>query len=198
MKCLETEKLIRYAYRLTDEAALSEVRAHLGECSHCREIIEQYGRLDTLLNDWRVAGPTPEFDVRVRQALETRQSKAAPWGLWNPAWVRSLSLAGLAALVMVGVIWIKPTHRRVPIPAVVVGHLPLSAKHAHAEGVAVRGAADTAPNTSVAAAKSALATGVISPTSSQDTDAQALEDYDMAANFDVLSELPKGDLRGAD
>jgi hypothetical protein len=28
-----------------------------------------------------------------------------------------------------------------------------------------------------------------------DNDAQALEDYDLAANFDLLSELPKGESR---
>ena len=46
MKCLEREKLIGYAYRLMDESAASEVRAHLGECSQCRENVAQYGRLD--------------------------------------------------------------------------------------------------------------------------------------------------------
>ena len=32
MKCLETERLISYAYRLMDEPAASKVRAHLEEC----------------------------------------------------------------------------------------------------------------------------------------------------------------------
>ena len=81
MKCLETEKLISYAYRLMDEPAASEVRAHLGECSRCREIVEQYGRLDAVLDEWKAAEPTPEFDARVRQAVEAQQAGARGVGV---------------------------------------------------------------------------------------------------------------------
>jgi hypothetical protein len=34
-------------------------------------------------------------------------------------------------------------------------------------------------------------------TSSDDKDALAMEDYDLAANFDLLSEIPKGERRVA-
>ena len=80
MKCLETEKLIGYAYRLMDESAASEVRAHLGECPRCREIVEQHGRLDAVLNEWKAAEPTPGFDARVRQAVEAAAGKARGQG----------------------------------------------------------------------------------------------------------------------
>jgi hypothetical protein len=33
--------------------------------------------------------------------------------------------------------------------------------------------------------------------STDDKDTQAMEDYDLAANFDVLSEIPKGERRVA-
>ena len=61
MKCLETETLISYAYRLIDEPAAAEVRAHVKECSRCREVVEQHGRLDAVLNEWQSAEPTPEL-----------------------------------------------------------------------------------------------------------------------------------------
>ena len=95
MKCLETERLISYAYRLTDEPAASKVRAHLEECARCREIVEQHGRLDAVLNEWKIAEPTPEFDARVRQAVEARQAGRAAWGFWGWSWARGLALASL-------------------------------------------------------------------------------------------------------
>jgi hypothetical protein len=39
--------------------------------------------------------------------------------------------------------------------------------------------------------------GSAAATSSDDKDALAMEDYDLAANFDLLSEIPKGERRVA-
>ena len=105
MKCLETEKLIGYAYRLIDESAAFEVRAHLGECARCREIVEQHGRLDAVLNGWKRAEPTPGFDARVRQAVEAEQARRAGRGFWGWQWARGLALASLGLLIIAGVVW---------------------------------------------------------------------------------------------
>ena len=111
MKCLETEKLISYAYRLMDEPAASEVRAHLGECPRCREIVEQHGRLDALLDEWKTAEPTPGFDARVRQAVEAQQARREAWGFWGWDWARGLALASLGVLIIAGVVWFTQSHR---------------------------------------------------------------------------------------
>lgn len=199
MKCLETEKLIGYAYHLMDETAASEVRVHLGECPHCREIVAQYGRLDVVLDEWKAADPTPGFDVRVRQAIEARHSGRSTWGFWNWGWSHGLALAGLAVLIAAGAVWFARSHRQVSNSAAVsvqptqpAGSVPAPGQVAklHVPGVP--------PNADARSAKHDPGPNSAGAASTDDKDAQALEDYDMAANFDVLSELPKGDSRVAD
>ncbi len=196
MKCLEKDQLISYAYGLTDESAAREVRAHLGECSHCRATVEQYGRLDSLLDEWKAAEPTPEFDVRVRQAVDVRNTGRAAWAFWNWGWARGLALAGLAVMVASGAVWFSRGHRRIstlariaarPFHSASAAPRPARAAILHAAAPAASTGVRLAPHTSGPSAATA--------SRSDDNDVQALEDYDMAANFDVLSEIPKGDSR---
>ena len=198
MKCLETEKLIRYAYHLTDEPAASQVHAHLGECRRCREIAEQHGRLDALLDEWKAAEPTPWFDARVRQAVEAPQAKRGAWGLWGRQWGRSLALASLGVLIITGVVWFTRSHLRVPNSSGVATRearqasgLRTPAQAAKLQFPTATGHADARPAQAAPKFQSAGAS------SNEDQDAQALEDYDLAANFDLLSELPKGEPRVA-
>ena len=199
MKCLETEKLISYAYRLTDEPAASQVRAHLGECPRCREIVEQHGRLDAVLDEWKAAEPTPGFDARVRQAVEAQQARREAWGFWGRDWARGLALASLGVLIVAGVVWFTRSHPGFPTP----------------RGVATREAQQASgPQTPAQAAETSIPhryapcgredrlgpspnSNSADASSNEDNDAQALEDYDLAANFDLLSELPKGEPRVA-
>ncbi|MGO8815655.1 MAG: anti-sigma factor family protein [Terriglobia bacterium] len=196
MKCLEKDKLISYAYRLMDQAAASEVRAHLGECSQCRDKVGRYGRLDSLLDEWKAAGPTPEFDVRVRQAVEARQAGRPAWNFWNWGWSRGLALASLAVLLAAGAVWFPHGQRRTsssanaaarPSRTAAADPAPAQVASLHAPG--------TPANTTLMAVKHAPGPGAASAASAEDKETLTLEDYDMAANFDVLSELPKGDSR---
>jgi hypothetical protein len=198
MKCLETEKLIGYAYRLIDESAAFEVRAHLGECPRCREIVERHGCLDAALNEWKRAEPTPGFDARLRQAVEAEQARRAARGFWGWQWARGLALASLGLLIIAGVAWFTRSHFRVSNSARVAtrqpqqaGRAPTPAPLAKLNSPAVptrprEGSAQAVPETELAG-----------PALNEDNDAQALEDYDLAANFDLLSELPKGEPRVA-
>jgi hypothetical protein len=198
MKCLETERLIRYAYRLMDEPAASEVRRHVEECSRCREIVEQHGRLDAILNEWKAAEPTPEFDARVRQAVDAQQARIEGWGFWGWQWVRGLALASLGVMIVAGVVWFTQSHHRTsnlspvatqqPQPA---GGARISGQTSNPQTPAEAAQADVTPAQHVPKLESASAT------SNDDKDAQAMEDYDLAANFDLLSEIPKGERRVA-
>jgi hypothetical protein len=195
MKCLETEVLIEYAYRLTDERLAAEVRTHLGECLRCREVVEKHGRLDVLLNDWQVPEPTGAFDARVRQAVDAAHPAGALWGFWSTRWLRGLALASLGFFVVTMVFWfnhsrahIAPSQqalvrRLTPVQTVQTpmqtANLHPAAPPAHAGKRLVQ----KAPG-----AQSEGATLI-------DKDAQAMEDYDLAANFDLLSELPKSEPR---
>jgi len=196
MKCLETERLMHYAYHLMDETAASQVRAHLGECVRCREIVKQHGRLDTLLDEWKVAEPSPWFDVRVRSAVEAQQANRQATGFWGLTWVRDLALASLAVLLVAGAFWFTRSH--IPVPSRVAVRQP----HPVMVPPAAPQTAQTRPPLAKppAGVKPAPSAPVLKPTfnfSNEDKDTLALEDYDLAANFDLLSELPKGEPRVA-
>jgi anti-sigma factor RsiW len=194
MKCLETEKLIRYAYHLTDEPAAAEVRAHLEECPRCRGLVEQYGRLNALLDEWKVAEPTPGFDARVRQAVEAQQAKREAWGFGGLGWVRGLAVASLGILIIAGAVWFTERHHRGSNLSAVASQQPRRPLGAQTPATQLSSSAVPAP-AGVRRARAASATGSAGAISNADQDALALEDYDLAANFDLLSELPKGESR---
>jgi hypothetical protein len=158
--------------------------------------VDQYGRLDAVLSEWEVAEPTPAFDARVRQAVEVQQAGRAAWGFWSWSWARGLALVSLGVLMMAGVVWFTQSHRRFSTPSQVVARHPQPAGSAqspapvaslHSPGVTLH--PDIRPAQTAAEPQSA------GNSSNEDKDAQALEDYDLAANFDLLSEIPKGEPR---
>jgi hypothetical protein len=198
MKCLDSERLISYAYRLMDEPAASEVCKHLEECVRCREIVEQHGRLDAVLSEWQSAEPSPEFDVRVREAVGALEAQREGWGFWGWQWARGLALAALGVMIVAGVAWYGHNHRgdsrssqvatrqpQITTGAPVSGQTPDQQTQADAAEAHVT-PAQQVPDLRLAGA-----------TSSGDKDALAMEDYDLAANFDLLSEIPKGERRVA-
>ena len=196
MKCLDKERLIAYAYRLMDEPAASEVRVHVGQCPRCREIVEQYGRLDAVLSEWTTTEPTPEFDARVRQAAEAQRSGRSAWGFWGPSWARGLALASLGALIIAGVAGVTHRHRRVSNPAQVAAqqHQRVDGPQSPAPVASLRSPGVTLP-ADARPAETAAEPESAGDSLNEDKDAQALEDYDLAANFDLLSEIPKGEPR---
>ncbi len=196
MKCLETERLISYAYHLIDEPAASQVRAHLGECPRCREIVEQHGRLDALLDVWKAAEPSLGFDARVRQAVEAQQARRKAWGFWGWDWARGLALAALGVLIIVGVVWFTPSHLRVPNSSTVATRQPPQASGPQTPAqVAKLQSSTVMAHAGVKQAQAAPELKSAGVSFNEDKDTQALEDYDLAANFDLLSELPKGEPR---
>jgi hypothetical protein len=196
MKCLDTEKLIRYVYHLTDEPAAAEVRAHLGECPHCRGIVEQHARLGALLDEWKVAEPSASFDARVRQAVEAQQARREAWGFGGLGWARGLALASLGALIIVGALWIMRGHHGKPNSPLAAAGQPQQPMGSQTSASAMK------PLPLSVAARSGLRPAPAAPELSSagsatkdNQEALALEDYDLAANFDLLSELPKGEQR---
>jgi predicted anti-sigma-YlaC factor YlaD len=196
MKCLESEDLIGYAYRLTGEPAASQVRAHLADCSRCREILKQYQHLGSVLDEWKVPGPTPEFDVHVRQAVEAHQASLSVFKFWDWQWARGLAVASLAILVVAGAVWFSRTHAKFDTATqAAVRPLP-SAKSVQAPPVTATLHPVAVPgHTAKQSVHAVSKPQVTAPVLMEDRDAQALDDYDLAANFDLLSELPKGGQR---
>lgn len=198
MKCLETEKLISYAYRLIDEPAALEVRAHLKECSRCREVVEQHGRLDAVLSEWQSAEPTPEFDVRVRQAVAALEAQREGWGFWGWQWARGLALAALGVMIVAGVAWLGHNRHGVSNSTQVAARPSPPATGARIIAPESNPQTPAEPTSAqVTPAPQSPDLELVGATSNGDKDALAMEDYDLAANFDLLSEIPKGERRVA-
>ena len=196
MNCHESEKLMRYAYRLLDERAASEVRAHLKTCSACRAMVEQYGRLGSVLSEWESVEPTPGFDARVRLSIEAQRHKRPLWSFWNWNWTHGLALASLGLLIFASVVLftrgLNSTSKSLRL-ATRTSHPPSSASTpapvAKLQHYTVTPRVSARPPESVPTLNSA------SDSANDDKDTQALEDYDLAANFDLLSEIPRGQAR---
>jgi len=198
MKCLEIEKLISYACHMADEPAASQVRAHLGECPRCREIAQQHSRLDAVLGEWKAAEPTPGFDARVWQAVEAQQANSKAWSFRSWGWARGLALASLGGLIIAGVVWITQSHLRVSNSSAVATRQSQSVGGAQTPvQVAQLPSPNATPPTGMNPSQTAPDVSLEAASRNEDKDTQALEDYDLAANFDLLSELPKREPRVA-
>jgi len=198
MKCCGREQLFAYCQRLLAADEEEKVRAHVAECAACRAVVGEYEKLDTLLDDWQPAEPSPWFDARVRAAIAADLSQAqSARPLFGLAWGRWLVPALGLALVLVAalVVWrsyrppVHPATQAVP-PAVVpqapqnVANpaSPPAVKQAPIPQMARTQPAPTPPAATAAREDLQLY-----------QDLSVLEDYDLLAGFDVLSELPKGE-----
>jgi hypothetical protein len=198
MKCCEREQLFAYCQRLLAADEEEKVRAHVAECAACRAVVGEYEKLDTLLDDWQPAEPSPWFDARVRAAIAADSSRAESarprFGL---VWVRWLAPAVGLAVVLVAVLVVWRSHRPQVHP-VTQAVIPAAAPQVPQ---------NVANPVSAPAVKPAPALQIVQtrPVSAQPAAAAAdedlrlyedlsvLEDYDLLAGFDVLSELPKGE-----
>jgi anti-sigma-K factor RskA len=177
-KCPNREDVFALSQGMLAEQEAKRVKAHLEDCADCRNVCERYLRLDSVLDGWAPSvEPSPWFDARLRAALASAKpaSEPAGFGLWTAvAWPRWLALSAFAALLLAG--------------AVVTRH-NLRLQHQRSAPVAVQIAQTEKP----AAVQSDAAQEL-----KMYQNLPVLEDYDMLANFDVISELPKGSTKVAD
>jgi anti-sigma factor RsiW len=199
MKCCEREQLFAYRHRLLAAREEEQVRAHVAECAACRAVVEEYGKLDELLDDWRPAEPSPWFEARLRAAIASESAK--PYGSrWPfiPGWARWLAPALGVALVLVAslAVW---RSRRVPERPVTLPVASVPAPRAPQNSVTPAPATAPSPTPQVARLKPTPPLRPAQPAVKAEEDdlslyenLTVLEDYDLLANFDVLSELPRG------
>ena len=198
MSCFEKEQLFGYASCLLDEKELAAVRAHLGECSRCREVVESYKQVDAVLDEWKNVEPSAWFDAHVRQAVTAQPARGRAWKPWGMGWIRGVALAALAILVVSGVIWFTRRPRVVPSASTVaVRHsnppavTPAVPEVAKVNPVVVKPRHPETPLRAASVVKSGGAPAI------DDEDAVTTDDDELLANFDVLSELPKTEARVA-
>jgi len=178
--CLQREQIFELAEGMTGERETASMRAHLENCAECRKVLAGYQRLDGVLSKWNPpVEPSPWFDARVRAAASERvRGTTGFFGLTLNRWLAVPALASL--LVVVGVIALRRPARVNLQPAPVRAAARVSTPPARA--------ADQLP--------AAPQTGAQEVNMYQNL--SVLEDYDMLAGFDVISELPKGSGKVAD
>lgn len=197
MICLDRKQLFRYAHHLLNPQEVAQFRAHLGGCSRCREAVIHYERIDAVLDEWKPVEPSAGFDAGVRQAVGAQQAYRAAWSFWGPGWARSFALVALGVFVIAGEVWLARSQRPVPNPPALGSNpseqvsAPISSEVAKVKPVIVAPARIKKP------AKPATELKSVSSSLGEDEDARALDDDDLVANFDILSELPKRDTRVA-
>jgi hypothetical protein len=195
MKCFNREQLFSYASHLLEAREEEEIRAHLEECTGCRKVLAEYERLDAALEQWKPTEPSPWFDARLRHAMAEQDSNRSAKAFWGLGWARALALASLIAVV-VGLLFVDHAQRS-RVQQQMARQAPAAQK---APPEQPREMARTTPSPEVphpTTQKPAVQSAQVSSgeVASSDRDALSLDDYDMVANFEALSELPIGNKR---
>ena len=180
--CLQREQIFELAQGMAGAREAASLMAHVENCAECRKVFESYQRLDNVLSQWNPpAEPSPWFDARVRGAAASARPARGQTGFFGLSLDRWLAVPALALLlVAVGVIALRRPSR------VKVGPRPVAAAvHVSAPPAQAANQRPAAPETGAQEVNMYQNLSV-------------LEDYDMLAGFDVISELPKGSGKVAD
>jgi len=195
MNCMDREQLFALAHRMLDADEQATARAHVAECVHCRQAVEEFERLNIVLDEWKPAEPSPWFDARVRAVVAVEGEGGWRKTLGAMQWARWLvPAAAVAALVLVLIVMRQspppqPVAHKTPPPAQTTSPAPeVSRPEAGHESAPVVQAQNPA-------APASAPTVVRRDETAPEDDLKAFDDYDMLANFDVLSELPRGETR---
>jgi hypothetical protein len=175
MKCIEREKLFLFTHGMLGPEEAGRMRRHVAGCGECARATEEYRRLSTALDDWNAAEPSPWFDTKVRARVAASENGNS--GFFGFGRLRALA-AGVAAVVLIMVAVVVFNHPKVAEinqPAV-----------SHQQPVAT--SAQEQPSEKIEALKKPLPAG---ERLKMDENLSVLEDYEVVANFDALSELPQ-------
>jgi len=178
MKCVEREQLFAYVHGMLEAREEGEIRAHVEQCAQCRSAVEEFRKLDAVLDEWQPTEPSPWFDARVRAAVAASEPPPAR-GFLSFEWGRWLAPALLVVLVVAGSLVVYRSRRPQVVPQ------PTARQEAPKPAAPV-------PATPVSPVLPGEADEL-----SLYQNLPVLEDYEMLANFDVLSELPKGEKKVA-
>ena len=75
MSCGERENVFLLIQQMLGPDESERMRRHLAHCAECARAAEEYRRLDSALDDWAVAEPSPWFDARVRRGLRRTRGR---------------------------------------------------------------------------------------------------------------------------
>lgn len=203
MKCLEREQLFASAHGMLEPREEAGVRTHVADCRRCREIIEAYRKLDAALDEWKPAEPSAWFDARLRATLAVEGEGGIGRALTTLQWARWLVPAALLALVVFSIVLVRQS-RRIPQPVarqeatrpVQPAPAPQAEQPAQVRSQSPSARQLQPPVTAQTKSPSAAPPQTtVMPEEDELSlyeNLQVLEDYDLLANFEILSELPGG------
>lgn len=192
MKCLKREELFAYSHHFLEPREEAAARAHVAACDRCRGALGEYQRLEEVLGEWEAVELSPDFDARLLDAM--RKADAEPWTIWSragralrcsflPDWLRPASMRYIGA----GLRWLAPACVLLVVVTASIVMVRTSRKtHPFVQPPSGRSVEVTAPNGNAAPAETA------EEELNLYKELSVLENYDLLADFDVLSELHPG------
>ena len=175
MKCNDREKLFLLVNDMLEADEADRMRWHIASCGECARAAEEFRRLDSVLDDWNTAEPSPWFDTRVRARVAASGRKNSGFFGFGRAWVLA---ARVTALILILVAVVVFNHR-----GVVENQQPTIARHLPT--------ATTAPSQNQPPTEALSQPLPAEEQVKMDENLSLLEDYEVVANFDALSELPQ-------
>jgi anti-sigma factor RsiW len=174
IRCAEREQLFAYACGMLNPREAGELGTHIRQCEACLRVVESYRWVDEVLDAWRPEEPSPSFDSRVQAAIATGAATSA--GLWARLkgglrdywWGSGRRLAPVMVAMAVAVVSVVVLRER---------HTPLRSPGQTQQVVRTIKQPPSGAGLSQA---------------SSEASSSAVDDYDILANFELLSELPKG------
>jgi predicted anti-sigma-YlaC factor YlaD len=105
--------LLDYCAHALDAKAAAEVEMHLASCPACKAWTDEYARTWTLLDDWKAAPVSPEFDRRLYQRIAAEEARTSWWvAFWRSFAARPLkpaiSVALVGLVVLAGLLLVRP------------------------------------------------------------------------------------------
>ncbi|HXH50956.1 MAG TPA: zf-HC2 domain-containing protein [Terriglobia bacterium] len=175
MKCHDRGKLFLFVHRMLAPDEADVMRQHVADCANCARVVDEHRKLEVALGDWNVAEPSPWFDAKVRARVAASEQKNA--GFFGFGRVRVLA-AGMAAIALILVAVVLFNHQKVAE----INQPPGSQEQTTVTAVQPQVPATTAAIRQPLPPEEQL---------KMDENLSVLEDYEVVANFDALSELPQ-------
>ena len=166
-KCPDREQLFAYAHRMLDSPEHGAAREHVENCAVCGQIVMEFQKLDTVLDEWQSVAPSDWFDARVRAAVAAEVPTPSRFTLFGLRWAQVLSPACLVLLLVVASLMLSRTRETKSTLR------------------------STQPITEPARIPATRVEEEL--TLYKDLPVLEDEDYEMLANFEILSELPRGE-----
>ncbi|HET7101905.1 MAG TPA: zf-HC2 domain-containing protein [Terriglobia bacterium] len=171
MKCIEREKLFLFTHGMLEQEEADRMRRHVAGCDECGRAAGEYLHLDAALDDWNVAEPSPWFDSKVRARVAASENRNS--GFFGFGRLRVLA-TGVAAVALILVAVVVFNHQ-----GVVENQQPI---------------ATTASSQNSPATQALRQPLRPEERLKMDENLSLLEDYEVVANFDALSELPQANV----